>query len=196
MTTTPTTPTNPTATNETPLELEVERVDPPVGDDQGAAPAEANDDDSPVERAIAARLERVERELETTRRAIERADRSSTLDRRLIAAGVLDLDAARALVPDAKLDAASSDDAVAALVANLRRSRPSLFRRVVVKSATVRRTGAAAARSALAPAEDESAAAARTPERARLATATTRAAATGRVDDLMRYLRAKRSAAA
>lgn len=121
--------------------------------DAAASPDATADAQSPALAELAGRLASIEAAADDLRRMLERSERDRAIDRELLAAGVVDLDAARALVEERTGEGATIVEAVA----RLRERRPLLFAR---RSRPVRATAAPAADAPGAPL-DELASAAR-----------------------------------
>ncbi len=101
---------------------------PEPADTIAGAPADPPADTAPDEAgasaaALASRLASVEAAADDLRRMLERSERERAIDRELLASGVIDLDAARALVEEGAADGATIVEAVA----RLRERRPLLF---------------------------------------------------------------------
>lgn len=134
---------------------------------------------------IAARLAELEAALASARGALDAAERRHSVDLALIGADAIDLEATRPLV-ESILSAAPSGADPAAVVADLRRRKPFLFRQRTDARGAGGGSGIGAASSA-APASTAP---------APLEAAARQAASTGDRAALLRYLRARRSAAA
>lgn len=125
------------------------------------------------------RLHEAEAHLAEARAALERSERLRAIDNALLRRGVIDLETAR-LVGERAIDAMETPDAEA-MVAELQRSKPFLFRREA--AAPVREPVAA---SAMAPHAPE-------PPRTSATDTARRAAMTGDRAELLRYLRLRRA---
>jgi len=134
---------------------------------------------------IAARLAELEAALASARGALDAAERRHSVDLALIGADAIDLEATRPLV-ESVLSAAPSGADPSAVVADLKRRKPFLFRQRAVTRGAGGGGGSGAASSA-APASTAP---------APLETAARQAASSGDRAALLRYLRARRTPAA
>lgn len=124
------------------------------------------------------RLAAVSEELAACREALDACERRHNTDLALLEAGAVDLETAR-LLTEATVARMSGAD-VATAVADLRRSKPFLFRRAREPGATQRDAVAGMAASAASPSGDDA------------ASALEAAALTGDRAALLRYLRLRR----